>query len=392
MAKNPKNDPSPTIHPDTIPVPGEAGNQAIELLDKHRNVVMTVAAVAVLAICASLVLRELGRQKASEAAQAYSTAAGERSIEKLDAVTAEHAGTVPAGNALLTKADIQLAQEKFEDAKVTLLTFVEKFEDHPRHAQGLYALGNLSHRNGDFENATSFYDRALAASPSGDLGPLILIRKGDIALSQAEGLREEGKKEEAEAKVDEARQHYEDSITRPEFRSSPFIAMAESRLALAEVGDVPVVPAPPKPEPTPEPEKAPAAPAPTDDAPAPKADAPAPKADAPAPKADAPAPKADAPAPRADAPAPKADAPAPEADAPAPKADAPAPKADAPAPKADAPAPEADAPAPKADAPAPEADAPAPEADAPAPEADAPAPKADAPAPKADAPAPEAAN
>ncbi|MCB1230768.1 MAG: tetratricopeptide repeat protein [Verrucomicrobiae bacterium] len=262
MAKNDKPDPNVTIQPDTIPVPGEAGNQAIELLDKHRNTVMLVAVVAVLAICGTLVVRELNRQKLSEASQAFSEAAGERSIEKLDTVVADFAGSIPAGNALLTKAEIQLDREKYEDAKVTLLTFVDKYSKHPRHAQGLYALGNLSHVTGDYDTARDYYDRALADDPSGDIGPLILIREGDIALAQAEDLRKAGKKDEAEAKVQEARQSYEESITRPEFRSNPFIDMAEDRLALADVGDVPVVPAPPEPKPEPAPEKPAAAPAP----------------------------------------------------------------------------------------------------------------------------------
>ncbi|MCB1063539.1 MAG: tetratricopeptide repeat protein [Verrucomicrobiae bacterium] len=350
MAKLPKNDPTPTIHPDTIPVPGEAGHQAIELLDKHRNVVMTVAAVAVIAICGTLVMRELNRQKLSEQAQAYSTAAGDRSIEELDKVIADHPGSVAAGNALLTKADIELTQEKFEDAKVTLLTFVEKNDEHPRYAQGLYALGNLSHRNGDFESAVGFYDRALAAAPGGDIGPLILIRKGDIALAEADALRSEKKAEEADAKLDEAKQFYEDSITRPEFRSSPFIEMAEQRLSLADVGDVPVVPAPPKPEPTPEPKATPAPPA-SGDKPAankPAAAAPTAPAESPAKPKPAATPKPEAPKETPAAPKPAAEKPA---AAPAPAPEKKAPVAETPATEKPKPAPTTPKPA---TAPAPE--------------------------------------
>lgn len=354
MAQDPKPDPNVPIHPDTVPVPGEAGSQAIELLDRHRNTVMIVAVVAVLAICASLVLRELNRQKRSEAAQAFSTAAGERSIEKLDAVVTDYEGSASAGNALLTKAEVQLDQDKFEDAKTTLLTFVDKYGNHPRHAQGLYALGNLSQRTGDLEAAADYYDRALAADSAGDMGPLMLIRKGDLALAQADSLRAAGKTEEAEAKVEEALQQYEESITRPEFRSSPYIEIAEQRLDLAKVGDVPVVPAPPEPEPEPEPAPAPAE---TNPAPAkPAAEKPAePKAETkPAPaKPAAEKPKAEQP----DQPKPAAK-PAPEAEAPAkPKAEEkPAAATDAPAePKPATPAEEpAKDEAPEAAAPAPE--------------------------------------
>ncbi|MCB1078680.1 MAG: tetratricopeptide repeat protein, partial [Verrucomicrobiae bacterium] len=170
--KKPLQNPSPEIHPDTIPIPGDAGLKAIELLDKHRNFVMLTTVALAVIICGGLVIREMNRQKVSESAQAFSTAAGERSIEKLDAVVSGYAGSIAAGNALLTKAELQLNQEKPEDAKASLLTFVDKYGGHPRYAQGLYALGNLSQNGGDLEKAAEFYDRALKADPAGDLGPL----------------------------------------------------------------------------------------------------------------------------------------------------------------------------------------------------------------------------
>lgn len=351
--KKPLQNPSPEIHPDTIPVPGEAGLKAIELLDKHRNFVMIGTVGIALVICGALVMRELGRQKRSEAAQAFSAAAGERSIEKLDAVVSTYPGSIPAGNALLSKAEIQLNQEKSEDAKATFQTFVDSYKDHPRLAQGLYALGNLHHVAGDLDQAASFYDQAAKADPNTDLGPLLEIRQGDIALARADALRKEGKAEEADAKVAEAKKRYEDSITRPAFRASPFIEIAEARLALADVGDVPVVPAPPKPEPkpaTPAP-ATPATPAPATPAtPAPGTPAtPAPAKPADTPKAATPAPATPAtPAPSAPAtPAPAKPAEAPKAEAPAPAAPAPANPAEAPK----APAPAAPADAPKAPAP-----------------------------------------
>lgn len=257
MAETPKQDPTtPTIHPDTIPVPGAAGQQAIDMLDRHRNLVIAVVAFSVVGVLGTVVLKELKRQKISEASQAFSTAADERSIEKLDAVAADYPDSIAAGNAMITKAEIQLAEQKFEDARISFLTFVEKYPKHPRQAQGIYALGNLSHESGDLEKALEFYDRALSEGATADLGPLLLIRKGDIALAQAESLRQAGKEAEAEEKINAAKQSYEESITRPEFRASPFIEMAETRLALADIGDVPVVPAPPEPEPETAPEPA----------------------------------------------------------------------------------------------------------------------------------------
>lgn len=373
---NQPEQPVPPDHPDAKPEPGDIGLQAIATLDKHKKTVIIGTLAAALAICVGLVARQIGDQKRTVAAEAYSQAASERSIEKLDAVVSDHPGSAAAGNALLTKSEIQLSMEKTEDAKISLLTFVDKFKKHPRYVQGLFALGNLHQNSGDPTQAADFYTQALAAGPDSDIAPLIVIRQGDLALEDADRLLKEGKTEEAKTRKDEARTYYEDSVRRINFRANRFIPMAEEKINLLALGDVPVVPAPPPPPPAPEPEKpklvkpeagsgtvlkpggakAPAPPKPEGkkpaDAPKPKGDAPKKPADAPKPPADAPK-KPDAPA---DAPKPPADKPKLDTDSPK-KADAPkttetekpaAPKS-APAEKPEAEATKPEAPAPKAD-------------------------------------------
>jgi TolA-binding protein len=332
----------PADHPDAKPEPGKAGLQAIDTIEKHQTKVIVGTLAAALLICGGLVIREYSAHKRTVAAEAYTQAASARSIEQLDTVVAKYSGSIAAGNALLSKAEIQLSQEKTEDARITLLAFTDKYRKHPRYAQGLFAIGNIQHNAGNAAEAADYYDRALAATPDADIAPLVLIRKGDLIMAEADKLLAEGNKEEAEAKKNEARTLYEDSGRR--YPANPFVPLAAEKIDILAIGVVPVVdPPPPAPEPAPvpEPKVVPDKPI-VPGAGAPKADAPkpvAPKADAPkpvAPKADAPkpvAPKATAPkpvAPKADAPkpvAPKADAPKPVA----PKADAP--KADAPKPK-----------------------------------------------------------
>ncbi|MCB1235284.1 MAG: tetratricopeptide repeat protein [Verrucomicrobiae bacterium] len=239
------------------PEPGVAGSDAIATLEKHKGLVLAVTLAIALAVCLLLVFKELGRQKNAEAGAAFTAAAAERSIEKLDAVVADFSGTVAAGNALLTKAEIQADGGNTEDAKATFTAFVNDFPDHPLHDQGLYALGNLHQSAGDNAKAAEFYDRLLGESPDSEVGPLVTIRKGDIALAEADALLAEGKSGEAEERKKEAERLYNESITKREFRMSPFYDLANARLELLVVGRPPVVPPPPKPEPKPEPKPKP---------------------------------------------------------------------------------------------------------------------------------------
>ena len=293
----------------------DPSSHAIAMLEKHKNIVMLTALLAALAICGVLVVRELAKQRRIEAGEAFSEAAAERSIEKLDAVAANHRRTVAAGNALLTKADLQMKMEKPQDAKATLLAFLEKYPNHPGTIQALFSLGNLAQLASQSAEADEYYDKALMKDPGGHLALFIHIRKGDLLLAEADALLAEGNKEESENKKAVARSHYEAFIKEPQLRASPFIEIAEERIELLALGNPPVVSPPPKPAPkSPEPEKKPAEPA--SGKPAEPAGA-APKPATPAPSA-APKPQTTQPAPAKPAtPAPSA-APKPQTTQPAP--------------------------------------------------------------------------
>lgn len=297
----------------------EAG-KVVDAIDQHRTKIIAAIVLVAVAICGYAVYTQLSKQKHITASQAFTAAADKREIAALDAVVVDYPGSIPAGNALLVKAEVQIDQGKSEDARKTLETFLSDYASHPRHAQGLFDLANLYHVGGDAEKAKEYYNKSIEAQADGEITPLARIRLGDLAL-------EAGDK-------DQAQQYYEESYTiHP---GNPFFQYAEEKIALIKVGNPPVVKQP-EPEPQPKPEanqpgpgkpKAPAAgkakaPAKGKAKEAPKAKADAPK---PAPKTQ---PKADAPKPAPKA-QPKADTPKP-----APKAQ---PKADTPKP-APAPAP-----------------------------------------------------
>lgn len=224
-------------HPESTPVPvaetTEEISDIISQLETHKKTVLVVILAAALLISIVIVIRGLATEKHLAAAEAFSQAAVSNNIEELDKVVTDHPGSVAAGNALLTKAELEITSGKSEDAQVTLLTFVEKYKSHPRHPQGLFAYGNFYQVAGDTEKASTYYDRVLKEYPESELAPFALIRQGDLLLLAG--------------KPDEARLKYESIMS--SYRGTPFFNRIEEKIALLKVEKLPVVPEPKKVEP-----------------------------------------------------------------------------------------------------------------------------------------------
>lgn len=262
---------SPAENPENAPEEPEAlaASDAAKVMDsfeQNRNKILIGFALATIIICAVLISGQLKRQKHLDAARAYSSALEKKEVASFDAVIIEHPGSLAAGNAMISKAELLSDQGKPEDARSTLETFVSDYSEHPRHAQGLFALGNLYHVSGDREKAADFYQQSIDAAPDAEMTPLARIRLGDLALEAGD--------------MDAADQRYQESFTL--HPGNRFIDYAEEKIALLKVGNPPAVKRP-APEPEPKPEE-----------PAPKAEAKsAPKQSPDASKGDAkPAPKA----------------------------------------------------------------------------------------------------
>jgi len=202
----------------------EAGG-VVDAIDRHRTKILAAIALGAVAFCGILVAGQLKKQKHIDASEAFTTAATKGDIAALDAILIEYPGSIPAGNALLSKAELQVDQGKSQDAKATLERFVAEFDSHPRHAQGLFALANLSHVAGDGASAKTFYEKTIAAQPDGELTPLARIRLGDLAL------------ESGDSKL--ADQLYQESFTL--HPGNPFFDFAQEKLALLKVGNPPQV-------------------------------------------------------------------------------------------------------------------------------------------------------
>lgn len=207
----------------------------VDTLNKNRSRIFVGIIAAAVAACVVLVSGQLEKQKHLEAAVAYTAAVAKKEVAALDGVVVDFPASIPAGNALLSKAELLLDQGKQQDSLKTLEQFVNEFPEHPRYAQGLFGLADLYHVSGDKEKAKSYYEQTVEAQPDGELTPLSKIRLGDLAL-------EAGNKEEAD-------QYYQKSYT--EHPGNLFYSFAEQKISLLAVGDPPVVakPEPPKPEP-----------------------------------------------------------------------------------------------------------------------------------------------
>ena len=210
----------------------------VDTLNKNRRRIFAVIIATAVAVCVILVSGQMQKQKHLEAASAYTAAVEKNEIAAFDAVLLNFPASIPAGNALLSKAELLLDQGKRQDALSTIEKFVSEFPEHPRHAQGLFGMANLYHVSGDNAKAKVYYEETIEAQPDGELTPFSKIRLGDLALEAGDAA--------------EADQLYQKSYT--DHPENPFYSVAEQKISLLEIGDPPTVPRPepPKPEPTPE--------------------------------------------------------------------------------------------------------------------------------------------
>jgi len=214
----------------------------VDSIEKNRIILLS-AIFAVFAIIAGFfVFKQLAAQRHLEAGRMFTEAAASKNIDALNKVIADFPGSIAAGNAVLTKADIFINQGKPEDASKLLDEMARDGANHPRHVQAFYMLANIYHKSGDFAKARANYNKVLELQPDAELSPITVIRLGDIEL--------------AEGNAEKARQKYEESFTK--YPGSAFFATAERRIAQLKLG-TPTEIERPKP---PEEKKEPSTPAP----------------------------------------------------------------------------------------------------------------------------------
>ncbi len=175
------NPDTPQQSPDSDPLAKALGPSPIEQIfqENKAGIILGLAAI-VAVVCGVILFRGLNEEKRIAAGRAYADAA---TVEDLDELIGEFAGTLPAGNALLRKAELLEEQGDVDGAKTALLRFRDEFPDHPRIDQALTVLGRIAEDAGDLELAANFYRQV---SRESDLAAYARIHLGDLAMQEGD--------------------------------------------------------------------------------------------------------------------------------------------------------------------------------------------------------------
>ena len=132
-----------------------------------------------------------GKQAALEAALASTQA---KNIIDCDQVIEKYKGSVAGGNALLTKAKLEWADNKKDSAVKTLRDFKAGYSSHPFYLQGVIALASRLESLGgnDAKEAQGLYEDIVKNHKDSELAGLAELRLGDLLW--AAGKEDEAKK------------------------------------------------------------------------------------------------------------------------------------------------------------------------------------------------------
>jgi len=158
-------------------------------LENNFKTLLKVFGLIVIGVCVYGYVNYSNKMKALQAGEAFSAAS---TVEDLDRVIQEHAGSVAAGSALLKKADMLWEQNKKTSSVDALKEFVAKHSDHPFYAQTLLALGAKQESLGNRSEAKPLFERLVSEFPKSDVAALAELRLGDLLW--AEGKEADAKK------------------------------------------------------------------------------------------------------------------------------------------------------------------------------------------------------
>jgi predicted negative regulator of RcsB-dependent stress response len=156
-------------------------------MEKNYKKILMLVVVAILAVVAIGLLRHNMTKKANQAAEEFTRA---KTVEDCDLVISKYSGTLAAGNALLTKADLLWSQTKKDSAIAALQEFVTKHKDHPLHATTEIALASKLEAKGDNDAAKAIYERIGNGDTKSEFTALAKLRLADL-------LWQTGKEDEA---------------------------------------------------------------------------------------------------------------------------------------------------------------------------------------------------
>lgn len=183
-------------------------------LQENRKAIF--GGIAAVFIVTSGVLVYLGNKDATQLAGAEAFTAA-TTIEELEKVTAEHPGTLGAGNALIAAANLLAsgADAKPDEAIAKLETFLSEFPNHPLRPQAMFAIGMQQQAAGNGAEAKAVFESILSEQPDSAVAPGALMRLGDLAWDEGD--------------TEGARRQYE-QIASQKYAGNEFITRTDERL------------------------------------------------------------------------------------------------------------------------------------------------------------------
>jgi predicted negative regulator of RcsB-dependent stress response len=218
MADKPENTPAEELGQAVVESDVASGAEAY--IEKNKRTLILVICLVLLGSAAYIILNNVSKEKEREAANAFTLA---DTAEQFRQVSIDYQGTVAGGNALLMKADRETKEQNAKEATATLTEFVAAYQDHPRYAQGLFALAAQAQTNGDNDDAKRRFQEIVDTQSQSELAPLALMRLGDLAL--------------AAKNYEEARGIYNSVM--PRFPANPFIQKVTQKISLLDLESPP---------------------------------------------------------------------------------------------------------------------------------------------------------
>lgn len=151
-----------------------------QFIENNRVAIVGGIVLAVVLTVVGVIMIGMNENDRIERAQAYSAA---ESIEELDEVIAQYDGTIEAGNALLRKAGFLEDDDKGNEARTTLLTFLDSYPKHPRRDQANIILARMAVDEDNADEARRYFARVADES---DLKPLAMLSLGDLEMQAGE--------------------------------------------------------------------------------------------------------------------------------------------------------------------------------------------------------------
>jgi len=203
---------------DGVPQIVESKSDFERVVEDNKVPIVAGLCLIMLASAAWFVFKHLRDQKTYQANTAFTSA---KTVEDYNLVIDDHGGSTAGGNAYLAKAQAMVDEDRTDEAHQVLRKFIEQYGDHPRHAQGLLALGTLLEESGQSDAAEVEYRNVLKQHPDSELAPYAKLRIGDLKWAQG--------------KEDEARIIYEEIPPTYPRTGQPWIRKIDERLRLMGV-------------------------------------------------------------------------------------------------------------------------------------------------------------